>query len=57
MDLCALLGLGIRILLTNSCTRWRGILKGPITGGGWAKLAENLFDSPFKRELSNDNQF
>ncbi len=39
--------LAIRILIANSCTRWRWIFKGLSQDGGWTDFAENLCASLF----------
>jgi hypothetical protein len=43
--------LRIRILISNSCTRWRGIFKGISHGWGQADFSENLCASPINKEI------
>jgi hypothetical protein len=44
-------------LISKARTRWRGNLKGLSLESGWTKSAENLGDSPLKRDLSVDTTF
>jgi hypothetical protein len=45
--------LGIRILIANNCTRWRGIFKG-LSQDGRADFSEDLRGSLFNADLSNE---
>ncbi len=49
--------MGIRILLANSCTRWRGTFKGLSQDGGHTDFSENLRPSLFNDVLSNESTF
>ncbi len=49
--------LGIRILLADSCARWRRFFKRFSQDGWRPKFAENLRAAPCNKELSNETFF
>ncbi len=49
--------LAIRFRIANSCTRWRGIIKGLSQDGGRADCFKNLLASLISKDLSKEPNF
>jgi hypothetical protein len=47
-------GMAIHLRISNSFTRWRGILKGLSQDGGQADYSKNLSASFFNKGLTNE---